>query len=201
MAFLFLQGMLSRILLILLLSFPFLVQAQRLNYEVRINEEVVGNMKALREGINKVRYSIRSEISYRKILKIDMQYSLESFFEKQILKSSHAIQKTNGKEYTNSKTEKSENGYRISTLKGIRQLSHTGIDWNLCRLYFAEPAGVEKILSDTFGEMLDIVPAGNHRYELRLPDGKSSFYTYHKGICILVETEQIFGKISFLLRK
>jgi hypothetical protein len=201
MAFLFLQNMMPKILLLVLLFFSFGAKAQKLNYEVRMNDEAVGSMKAVREGSGKIRYSIQSIISYKKLLKIDLDYSLEAFFEKQILKSSLAVQKTNGKEHTHSKTERIENGYRISTLKGNRQVKHTGIDWNLCRLYFAEPAGISKVWSDTFCEMLDILPAGNHRYELRLPDGKSSFYTYHKGICILVETEQLFGKISFLLRK
>jgi hypothetical protein len=201
MAFLFLRGMMPRILLIVILLFPFGIAAQKLNYEVRMNNEAVGTMKAVREGSGKIKYSIQSIISYKKLLKVDLDYSLEAFFEKQILKSSLAIQKTNGKEHTHSKTERIDNGYKISTLKGNRQLNHNGIDWNLCRLYFAEPAGVNKIWSDTFCELLDLVPAGHHRYELRLPDGKSSFYTYHKGICILVETEQFFGKISFLLRK
>lgn len=174
---------------------------QTLKYTIKLKDEVVGTMTAKKTVGAKSHFLIESSISVEKIIKIDLFYKIESFFEKNILLISTAIQNANGKEYTNTTTEKKATGYTVTTTKENKNLTVKAISYNLCKLYFEEPVGVTAVWSDSFGEMLSIKPAGSHRYELVLADGKSNFYTYYKGICILVETEIPFGKITFRLTK
>lgn len=176
-------------------------QAQNLHYIVRLENEQMGNMYATKTKGNKEKYLMESKIKIEKMIKLDLFYKIEAIFEKNILMVSNAIETANGKENTNSETKKSTTGYTVKTKKETKTISHKGITNNLCKLYFEEPIGITSVWSDTFGQMLTIKPAGEHRYELKLPNGKSSFYSYLKGICTLVETEIMFGKITFTLSK
>ncbi|MBL7923937.1 MAG: hypothetical protein JNL88_07045 [Bacteroidia bacterium] len=190
--------------LVFFILFQFLLQlseAQTLHYTVRLGDEVMGKMTAVRSVSGKTLYSIESLINVQKMITVDLFYRIEAQFEKQILTRSSAIEKANGKEHTKSETRRILNGYNVITKKASKTIPHKGINYNLCTLYFHEPEGRTSVWSDTFGEMLGIKPAGEHKYELTLPNGKSSFYTYHKGICTLVESEMIFGKITFTLTK
>lgn len=189
------------LLLVLVPVFGLRLSAQVLNYEIRINEDPIGQMKAVREGSSKSVYRLESLIKYQKMIKLELEYRMEAIFVNKVLQYSSTIQKNNGTEFTNSRTERTGKGYKITTLKSSNEVNIAAIGWNLSRLYFTEPVGVKQIWSDAFGQMLEIKPAGVHRFELVLPDGKSSFYSYFKGICVLVETEMLFGKISFQLRK
>lgn len=149
----------------------------------------------------KEKYVMESNIKVDKMFKIEMFYKIEALFEKNILQLSNAHETTNGKEHTNSETKRNTGGYAVTTKKASKTIAHKGITNNLCKLYFEEPTGIKAVWSDTFGEMLKLNPAGEHRYELVLPNGKSSFYSYFKGICTLVETEIMFGKVTFSLTK
>ncbi len=177
------------------------LNAQTLTYAIRLKDELVGKMTANRQGKSKTSYFIESNILVQKMLLVDIRYTLESVFENNILMSSQAINKLNGKEQANSKTRNTKNGYTVQTLKGTKKLSQSEIPYNLCSLYFEEPVKYNSVYSDTYGEFLPLKPAGPHRYELILPDGKSNYYTYQHGICVLVELEILFGKITFHLTR
>lgn len=175
--------------------------SQKLKYSVKLNDEEIGVMSASREKAKNIKYLVESEIKVEKIMEFNFFYKVESFFDKNTMLLSAAIQKLNGKEITNVKTQKHKSGYHIETLKEKKSIKVKNIQFNICRLYFEEPAGIKEIWLDQFGQMLQIKPAGEHRYQLLLPDGKSNYYSYYKGICTLVEAEIIFGKIKFQLTK
>lgn len=188
-------------LLILLMGITLSSLGQNLHYLIRLDNEQMGDLHATKTKGSKEKYLMESKIKIEKMIKVDLFYKIEAIFEKNILLLSNAFESANGKEHTNSETKKSTSGYTVKTKKEIKTISHKGITNNLCKLYFEEPIGINSVWSDTFGELLTIKPAGEHRYELILPNGKSSFYSYFKGICTLVETEMMFGKITFSLTK
>jgi hypothetical protein len=183
------------------MGFTLLNQGQNLHYLIRLDNEQMGDMHASKTKGSKEKYLMESKIKVEKMIKVDLFYKIEAIFEKNILLLSNALETANGKEHTNSETIKNKSGYSVKTKKETKTIPHKGISYNLCKLYFEEPIGVNNIWSDTFGEMLTLKPAGEHRYELVLPNGKSSFYSYFKGICTLVETDFMFGKITFTLSK
>ena len=176
-------------------------QAQQLHYLVRLGDEPMGDMRATKTIGSKEKYLIESKIKIDKMIKFDLIYTIESIFEKNILLLSNVIETANGKTQTNSETKRNSTGYSVTTKKETKTIIHKGITYNLSKLYFEEPLGIKLIWSDSFGEMLTLKPSGEHRYELILPNGKSSFYSYIKGICTLVETEIVFGKLTFTLTK
>lgn len=189
----------SLLLCALLLLYSANCQAQKLKYTIRLKDELVGNMTAQRSQKPTTTIRINSLISVEKMIKIEFQYIMESTYAKGKLLVSKTIQRINGQEQVNTSTTLDENRYRVVTKSGNSTYNSSAIHFNLCRMYFEEPAGIKEVWSDTFGKMLPLKPAGKNRYELVLPDGKSNFYTYHKGICTLVETETPMGKVTFQL--
>ncbi|MFN8152651.1 MAG: DUF6134 family protein [Bacteroidia bacterium] len=191
---------------IVLLSFLaffllFTAEAQKLKYTVRLKNDVVGSMQAERTQGTRTKIRIDSHILIQMLLRLDLEYFMESVFEKGILVISQTVQKANGKEHANTTTSKEKEGYKVVTQKETKVYPHNEIRFNLCRLYYEEPGGITEVWSDTYGKMLKIKPAGKNRYELMLPDGKSNYYSYYKGICTLVETELPIGKVTFQLSK
>lgn len=191
----------QRLLLQILFLFLFsnTLDGQSLTYTIRFKDEPIGIMKAQRQGKGTTEFLIESKILIQKMVRLDLMYRISSTFENNTLIHSLATQQNNGREHTNTRTTQTKNGYSVKTRKEELRISQKSIPYNLCKLYFEEPIGVFMVYSDTYGDFLNIKPAGKHRYELVLPDGKSNFYTYHLGICILVEAEIILGKISFQL--
>ncbi|MBK7887052.1 MAG: hypothetical protein IPJ86_07070 [Bacteroidetes bacterium] len=175
------------------------VEAQLLTYAIRYKDEPIGIMTAQRHGKTKSDFLIESKILIQKMVRVNIVYRITSQFDNNTLLHSLATQHNNGKEHINTKTTHSKYGYTVQSQKRESKISQKSIPYNLCKLYFEEPIGVFMVYSDTYGDFLNIKPAGKHRYELILPDGKSNFYTYHLGICILVEAEIIVGKIYFQL--
>ena len=191
--------LLRSLLLAVMLLFSAKGFSQKLKYSIRLNDEVVGNMTAERTNKAKSTITINSFIAIEKFIKIELKYFMESVYEKGKLLTSRTIQKFNGQEQANSSTIFDKDGYKVTTRQGTSRVNLKSIQHNLCRLYFEEPTGVQEVWSDTFGKMLTIRPAGKNKYELQLPDGKSNFYSYHKGICTYVETETPVGKVTFQL--
>lgn len=194
--------MIRTVTLIILFLIPLVVNGQVLKYIVELKSEPVGELtvKRTQKG-TKTEFVINSQIRVQKIINMNIDYSLTSLFENGKLIRSAAKQIQNGKIQTNSRTEWDGYVYRVNTLNSRRTLKDKLIDYNLSSLYYTEPAGKTKIWSDTYGEYLNIRHTGNHRYELTLPDGNKSYYTYNYGICSFVETEQWMTKISFRLTK
>lgn len=176
-------------------------QAQKLKYTVRLKNDIIGMMQAERTPGAKTKIKINSHISVQVLIRLELEYLMESVFEKGILLLSQTIQTANGREHANTTTSKEKDGYKVVTQKETTLYPHPEIRTNLCKLYFEEPLGISEVWSDTYGTMLKIKPAGKNRYQLILPDGKSNFYSYYKGICTLVETELPFGKVTFQLSK
>ena len=164
-----------------------------------LRDEKVGELyvrKNIQKGI--VEYRLESLISVDKIINMQVEYKLHARFVDGFLSRSSTWQKSNQKVNINTITQKNGDHYVIEKINK-KDIVRESIDFNLCTLYFQEPAGRKKIWSDSYGEFVRIRPAGQHRYELLLPDGKKNYYTYHYGICSMVETEQLFSKINFRL--
>jgi len=143
-------------------------------------------------------YKLESLIIVDKIINMKVDYKLNAHFEEGKLIRSSTWQKSNHRVNINTSTTLIGDHYLVESPNKKTKV-HEEIDFNLCMLYFHEPNGRKRIWSDSYGEFIKIRSVGPHRYELLLPDGKKNYYTYNYGICSLVETEQLFTKINFLL--
>lgn len=187
------------VLLLLMVLTQVSLHGQTLLYNIKLNEELMGKMSAVKKGNKEKSYQIESNIKVEKMISVEMYYLIRSEFDKKGLVKSTAKETANGKEYMNTETTRQTEGYAVKTLKEQSQIKGRQIAYNLCMIYFQEPIGVSEVWSDSFGEFFKIKPAGKNRYELLLPGGKSSFYSYYKGICTSVETDMPFGKLTFTL--
>ncbi|MEO1054194.1 MAG: DUF6134 family protein [Bacteroidota bacterium] len=56
-----------------------------------------------------------------------------------------------------------------------------GLNFSTVQLYFQEPTGIGRIYSERFLDYCILEKIGNHKYKLRLPNGKVNLYTYREG--------------------
>ncbi len=195
--------MLNRVIRCLVFFF-FLVEianAQQLQYAIQLKDETIGILSVkrfLRPA--RAEFLIESNIQVHKLIDMDITYRISTVFENGKLIHSTATQTANGRTNVNTTTKWDGRSYVVITQSSRTKLRETMIDFNLCSMYFSEPLNKKVIWSDSFGKWLPVKALGNHRYELSLPDGKKNFYQYSYGICSMVETEQLFSKVTFLLK-
>lgn len=177
-------------------------QSQTLHYSIVLKDGPIGTMTATRI-IQKdhISYLIESHILIDKLIKVKIDYSINAEFHNGKLIKSSTIQEGNGRIQVNTSTKWTGNYYSVQTLTGSSKLKEKVIDYNLCSLYFSEPEGRKKIYSDSFGKFIPISMQKNNQYKLQLPEGKENIYDYNYGICSIVEMEQLFSKVRFVLVK
>ncbi len=86
--------------------------------------------------------------------------------------------------------------YRQSGRKRTAGLP-VAITFTTLMLYYREPLHVSKVYSERFGQMVPLVRLEEGRYELKLPDGKKTLYTYRNGACVHVQSEVMGTKLVF----
>jgi len=194
----------TSIVLFLILSFTFQAKSQSLSlkYNIQIKDDVIGvlNVKRMISG-TKTSYLLDSKIQLQKVMTFDITYNLVTNYENGKLIQSTNRQTTNARINTNTTTKWDGNRYIVSVQSDRKVLKEKNIDFSLALLYFNEPVGKSKVWSDNFGKFLNIKLVSPHRYELLLPEGKKNYYNYNYGICSMVETEQVFTKVLFILTK
>jgi hypothetical protein len=123
----------------------------------------------------------------------------EVYFKNGHLQKSTLIQKVNDKE--REKTDISYNGthYRIQRKGEVASDLKNSILYSIAMLYHTEPEGKKNVFSERYGKFFDIKKIDANRYELALPDGKKTFYTYENGICTRVQTKQMLMDVRFEL--
>lgn len=167
-----------------------------------MKDEKIGTMKVLKTTQkDHISYTIESTITVNKIVSLLIEYkSTAEFHRGKLIKSSNK-QTINGKVQNDTRTTWNGSQYDVYSLTGRSKLKEKTIDYNVCMLYFDEPNQRKKIYSDSYGKWIKVKSYENHQYDLILPDGKHSSYTFNYGICSRVETEPMFSKITFLLTK
>lgn len=177
-------------------------QSLSLKYNIQLKDELIGilNVKRMIQGA-KISYLLDSKIQIQRVMTFDISYNLVSSYDNGKLVHSNNRQTTNARINVNTTTQWDGSKYLVTTENDRKILKEKLIDYSLAMLYFNEPIGKTKVWSDSFGKFLNIKADGIHRYELQLPEGKKNYYNYVHGICSMVETEQVFTKVTFLLTK
>jgi hypothetical protein len=178
------------------------VFCQQLTYTITVKDDVIGKLIAYKNTHgSKTDYTLVSDINVHKVVDIAVFYKLEASFEKSKLMSSKLIQTTNERQNVNSTTYWNGSNYMVTVDGDKNSIKEKIIDYNLATLYYQEPINRKKIWSDAYGKFLPIRMTKKGSYELSLPDGRKNMYTYYKGICTQVITEQMLTKIIFTLTK
>ena len=135
----------------------------------------------------------------------DVVYVGENRFEKGVLKTALSSQEVNGKLKEKTNTVQTSDTYHVtfadakSTAKETTRVPHP-INHTVTSLYYREPVNLKQIYSDRFGKMCPILKVGTSAYEVVMPDGKKTRYTYADGQCREVQSEIVGINLIFRLR-
>ncbi len=135
----------------------------------------------------------------------DVVYVSENRFEKGVLKSSMSSQEVNGKLKEITNTVKTADRYRITIAEGqsvakeADPISHP-INYTVTSLYYQEPVNMKLIYSDRYGEMCAVQKVSAGAYDIVMPDGKKTRYTYNQGQCREVKSQIAGLNLIFRIR-
>ncbi len=124
----------------------------------------------------------------------DVVYVSENKFENGVLKASMSSQEVNGKLKEKTNTVKTADRYRVtfaegqSAAKETTRIAHP-INHTVTSLYYREPLNMKHIYSDRYGEMCAVQRVDTGAYDVVMPDGKKTRYTYVEGQCREVKTQ------------
>lgn len=190
-------------LLVLLLSFTFLTSlADNLSYTVIHDKKPVGQINISRTTQNDVtQIKFESNVVVNMLFTIKVYDKMDVTFKGNQLINSYLYRTLNGR--VRVKNYAVWNGkHYVQTDKDDEKstLSHL-IYFTTASLYYQEPIGHHHVYSEKFQKMIPIKVAGNKRYLLELPNGNKVYYSYHNGVCSLVEAETDWANLQFVINK
>jgi Iap family predicted aminopeptidase len=173
--------------------------AQYNTFDVLIGERIMGKLKAYHPAVK------GSGTHTKVIAEVDVPLfgrTIEVYneFEDNKLVSAKARKVVDSEVKEEVITSWSDEGYAVVYNQSGKKRSsvfHNDIVFTTLMLYYKEPVNIHKVYSERFGQMASVVKVGNSRYELRLPDGKKTLYTYKNGACVHIQSEVMGAKIVF----
>ena len=135
----------------------------------------------------------------------DVVYVSENQFEDGVLKTSMSSQEVNGKLKEKTNTVKTADRYRVTLAEGqavakeIAPIPHP-INHTVTSLYYREPLDMKQIYSDRYGEMCAVQRVATGAYDVMMPDGKKTRYTYTEGQCREVKSQIAGLNLTFRIQ-
>jgi hypothetical protein len=177
------------------------------NNEISLTYTITKNNKAI--GDIHIKRSINNDVTeyfFESNAKADILfYNIKFYdrmtvtFNKNILQMAKLYRTTNNKVEVNNLTTWNGRYYSLVDKNGQNGFMNTPILLTTACLYFFEPVNVDFIFSEKFQRMIPIKSVGNKRYVLSLPNGNKTTYSYHSGICSLVEADTDWASLKFKL--
>ncbi len=135
----------------------------------------------------------------------DVVYVGENRFEKGVLKTALSSQEVNGKLKEKTNTVQTRGRYHVTFADAKSSSKETGkvphpINHTITSLYYREPVNLKQIYSDRYGKMCPLQKVAAGAYEVVMPDGKKTRYTYADGQCREVQSEIVGLNLIFRIR-
>jgi len=192
------------ILIVSLTLLQFSAHGQIILYDILLAGRDVGELKISPAQAGGGSESLRVEGGINTVF-YDVVYVGENYFEKGILKTSMSSQEVNGKLKEKTKTIKNQNSYQViyadarSVPKDNPPLIHP-INHTVTSLYYREPLEMTQIYSERFGQMCVVKKVSPGTYEVVMPDGKKTLFSYLNGQCHEVRSEIVGISLVFRIR-
>jgi hypothetical protein len=189
-------------LALVLLRVP--VCAQAIIYDILLAGRAVGelNITPIRASDGGEHMRVRGAID---TFLYDVVYLGENRFEKGVLKTALSSQVVNGKLKEKTNTVHDQDTYHVtfadtkSTSREMGKVPHP-INHTITSLYYREPVNLKQIYSDRYGQMCPVQKVAVGAYDIVMPDGKKTRYTYADGQCREVHSEIVGLNLIFRLR-
>lgn len=176
-------------------------QEKKLEYQIKRNGNVVGNVHFTQTSSgNRTTMKMESEVKTRFILLFTAKAQEEAIYDNGIMTWSSIYRKLNGNVKADKKTKAYGNSYTIYKGNKTETLNNYPIRYNMLSIYSAEPVSISKVYSDNFQQFLDIQKMGEHHYKIKFPDGNYSEYFYKNGVCSKVEVHHTLYSATIELK-
>ncbi|TDB60850.1 DUF6134 family protein [Arundinibacter roseus] len=192
------------LLVVCLTVFQQSILAQAIIYDILLAGREVGELKITPAQLGASHESLRVEGAINTIF-YDVVYIGENRFENGILKTSMSSQEVNGRLKEKTHTNKMENAYQVRFTDAkvankdrpaiLHPIHHT-----VTSLYYREPVHLKLIYSERFGKMCAVKKLTAHAYEVVMPDGKKTVFTYAEGKCREVRSQIVGIDLVFRIR-
>ncbi len=180
------------------------VKGQAIIYDILLAGRSVGELTITPAKANDGSENLRVRGAIDTFL-YDVVYVGENRFEKGVLKTALSSQQVNGKLKEKTNTVHTSDSYHVTfadakssskeTVKVPHPINHT-----ITSLYYREPVNLKQIYSDRFGKMCPVQKVATGAYDIVMPDGKKTRYTYADGQCHEVQSEIVGLNLIFKLR-
>lgn len=178
-----------------------LSQERQLEYHIKRNGTVVGNIRFTQNSTgNRTILKMESEVKTRFIFTFTARSKEETIYDNGILTWSSIYRKLNGSVKADKKTKATGNSYTIFKGSQEEKLNNYPIRYNMLSIYWTEPVNISSVYSDNFQQYVTIQKINAHHYKIKFPDGNYNEYYYNNGICTKVEVHHSFYRASFELK-
>lgn len=136
-------------------------------------------------------YRIETHVDVKVVFNVKADIVVKNTFMNGVLTEAFAKRIVNGNVKTNNSIIQQENAYRMVN-KDLDTSFYSGpIRQCVSQLYFGEPVNLTTVFSETFLQQVLVKMSSAGTYQLSLPDGRTNYYTYEKGVCtaVIIETQ------------
>lgn len=171
------------VILFLFLNFMSYGQKENYTYNIIHKDDTIGQLKAVKETHGKsVQYATKTNIETRILTKIEVSYAFDVTFNDQQLQQSAVKVYFNGRERTNTKTLKSNSGYKFYDSGELEKNIKQSVSYCAVQLIFEEPSGIDKVYSEETGAFHSLTKIASHSYSKENEKGRESIFHYKNGI-------------------
>ncbi|MBS1935045.1 MAG: hypothetical protein JST96_13670 [Bacteroidetes bacterium] len=182
-------------------SYQYACAQQRVaRYNIIHKGECKGSMLLTEENKGKTKHiRIESEVKVSFILSFKIHSVEEAIFENGVLVYSLLYRKINGDEKTNQQMELKGSVYKITSKDNYEEAPAYPVYNTILSLYSFEPVNLHSVYSDNFRKYVALEKKGDGIYKVDLPNGNTNYYTYKEGVCVMVDVQQSFYPLQFVL--
>ena len=175
--------------------------AQNLVYDGYKGDDHIGSMTVTRKksGDNWI-YTSDAKVSVSFLLSFDLQFTYKAVFANGKLVSSWIKNYRDGKLTDHSSGELMGPDFHIMHNGDKKVLYKANIDYCILKSYFEEPIGRKEIFSERWGEYIPAKEIEKGKYQVKLPNGNTNYFTYKNGTCKELELNHMLASVRFVLR-
>lgn len=179
-----------------------IVHADNLTYTVVHDKKPVGQInisRTIQNDITTIKFE--SNVVVNMLVSIKVYDKMDVVFKGNQLLTSYLYRTLNGRVRVKNAAMWNGKHYTQTDKDDEKSLISHLIYFTTASLYFEEPIHHKQVYSEKFQKMIPIKNAGSKRYLLDLPNGNKVYYSYHNGVCSLVEAETDWANLQFVINK
>ncbi len=183
----------------MLLSFGSVTTFEIYNYDVLLDGKHIGTYLVSRTDIDEAStFRVENTSATGLIRKAEHKFVMLSLFDDNKLISSDLKTWVNEKLESSSELYWDGNQYLKNDGESTVEIGRQLVTYSSACVFFEEPVSRDGLFYEQYGKELKLEKIGDHKYEVKLPNGSKEQYTYQHGEVVMVEVVQTFATISLI---